>query len=198
MSIRVFTISPSLTMMILMVLLALVAASACSTSPNKNAAHTDSPSPTLPIVETKSDRLSGVTTIVMNPQDVIDNRDLTLWMSSKYRTGGEASGKTVYMNFEGESAVQLDFSDRRLYFLADGMSVSSDLFLCGAVRGLRTKLEISNCKADMSPLRLNQIAESKRVEMNFGTYELEIKPPLLAALRQFMNQVKAYTKDGLR
>jgi len=193
-SIRVSTISPSLIMVKSTILFAIIAAAACSSSPNRNAGQADA---AAPAVETKFDRFSGVTTIVMNPQEVIDNRDLTLRMSLKYQKGGDASGSTVDMDFEGGSAAQLDFPDQRLYFLADGASVTSDMFFCAPLRGLRTKIAIASCTAIMSPLRMDRIAESKRVEMKFGNYELEIKPQLLAALREFMSQVKVYNKDGL-
>ena len=176
------------------ILFALIAASACSSSPNRNSGQSDA-APAA--VETKFDRFSGVTTIVMNPQEVIDNRDLTLRMSLEYKTGGDASGSNVDINFKGQSAISLDFTDYRLYFLADGASVASDMFFCAPLPGSRGKLEIAACTALMSPLRLGRIAESKRVEMKFGSYELEVKPQLLAVLREFMSKVKAYKKGGL-
>jgi hypothetical protein len=177
------------------ILFALIAAAACSSSHNRNAGQADASPAT---VESKFDRFSGVTTIVMKPQEVIDNRDLTLRMSLEYKTGGRASGGVVDMNFEGESIARLDFPDSRLYFLADGASVTGDMSLCLLPGlGLSAKYKIDACRAFIFPLRLDQIAESKRVEMKFGSYELEVKAQLLAVLREFMSRVKAYNKGGL-
>jgi hypothetical protein len=166
------------------ILFALIAALACGSSPTRSAV----------AVETKFDRFSSVTTIVMNLQEVIDNRDLTLRMSLEYKTGGDAAGNGVKMSFEGESAARLDFPDSELYFLADGASVISEMFVCTP---LGRKIDIAACTTFISPLRLDRIAESKRVEMKFGNHELEINPQLLPVLREFMGRVKEFNKDGL-
>jgi len=177
------------------ILFILIAAAACSSSPNRNASQAKASSPAI---ESKFDRFSSITTIVMNPQEVINNRELTLRMSLEYKTGGHASGSVVDMTFDGESATQIDFPDSRLYFLADGASITGEMSLClPSNLGLSAPYKTDACRAYISPLRLDRIAESQRVEMKFGSYELEFNAQLIAVLREFMSRVKTYNKDGL-
>jgi hypothetical protein len=158
-------------------------------------------------IEVKEDRFSGVTTVKLKPQVILDKPDHRLTIEVTARLGE----KKIYdhqkdeiraiANFESQSKTPVSYGDRELHFMVDGaplnlgkVDIEVDLYaarynkLQPGFKIRETFLKI----IDRSALEL--FSKANRVETRLGPIEFVLDQSLSAILREYSNQVLAQHK----
>ena len=158
-------------------------------------------------VEVKTDRFSGVTTVKLKPQVILDKPDqrLTIEITAKL---GE---KKIYdyqkdeiraiANFESQSKAPVSYGDRELHFMVAGaplnlgkVDIEVDPY-AGRYNRLQPGFKIRETFLkifDRAALEL--FSKADRVEARLGPIEVVLDQSLSALLREYSNQVLAQHK----
>ncbi|HZN12090.1 MAG TPA: hypothetical protein VFC61_10445 [Blastocatellia bacterium] len=165
-------------------------------------------------VEVKTDRFSGVTTVTLKPQMVLDTPEhfITMSLEAKFGDGkirdeadraAEVLGEGAVVRFESQARVPTDFGDKELHFIVDGKRLKIGES-AGGVSGLpsrdpRLRPGFTVLEAFVNALtaaQLRQIAGAGRVEMRLGRYEFTLSPGVLGNLREFAGEFKRHAPSG--
>jgi len=158
-------------------------------------------------IEVKEDRFSGVTTVKLKPQVILDKPDhrLTIEVTAKL---GE---KKIYdhqkdeiravVNFESQSKTPVNYGDREFHFMVDGaplnlgkVDIEVDPY-AGRYNKLQPGFKIRETFLkifDRSALEL--FSKASRVETRLGPIEFVLDQSLSALLREYSNRVLAQHK----
>ncbi|MCI0663592.1 MAG: hypothetical protein L0220_21220 [Acidobacteria bacterium] len=165
------------------------------------------PSATGDQIEVKEDRFSGVTTVKLRPQVILDKPDHRLTIEVTARLGE----KKIYdhqkdeiraiANFESQSKTPVSYGDRELHFMVNGAPLNLgkvDIEVdpnAGRYNKLQPGFKIRETFLkiiDRSGLEL--FSKANRVETRLGPIEFVFDQSLNALLREYSNQVLAQHK----
>jgi len=155
----------------------------------KNATQTADSKLTGDQIEVKTDRFSGVTTVKLKPQAVLDKPEHQLTMEIETKLGekkhydSEKDEVRSFILFRSQSKQSVDFGDEELHIMIDGKPVEITRPIGDVDAGARTFL--STCRRPA----IEQVSKAKSVEIRLGTIEIAITQPLVANLREYANQV---------
>src|SRR6266508_2394802 len=157
-------------------------------------------------VEVKTDRFSGVTTVKLKPQVILDKPDhqMTIDIETKLGEKGQLDSEKDDVKaeawFRSQSKDPVDFGDQELHFLID----DKPLDLGKTPGGTNANMDKSKLKPGFRSSKsfvsifdrsdLTQFAKARRVEMRLGSIELTLGQPEVAVLREYANQVLAQHK----
>ncbi|SRR6266540_52503 len=158
-------------------------------------------------VEVKTDRFSGVTTVKLKPQVILDKPDhqMTIDIETKLGEKGqldfEKDDVKAETRFRSLYKGSVDFGDQELHLLIDGKPL--DL---GKIPGGDPEATDENMRrqrgfristffvAIFDRRGLEQIGRATRIEMRLGSIELTLGQSQVALLREYANQVLAQHK----
>jgi hypothetical protein len=157
-------------------------------------------------VEVKTDRFSGVTTVKLKPQVILDKPDHQMTIDIETKVGGKGRFESEKEDVKAESWFRsqatylVDFGDQELHFLID----EKPLDLGRAMGGLDTGVDKSKLKPGFrssqsfvsifSRSDLERFSKARRVDMRLGSIELTLSQPVMAILREYASQVLAQHK----
>jgi hypothetical protein len=157
-------------------------------------------------VEVKTDRFSGVTTVKLKPQVILDKPDhqMTIEMETKLGEKGKFESEKEDLKAESwlrsQATYLVDFADQELHFLIDEKPMDRGR----AMGGLDTGVDKSKLKPGFrssqsfvsifSRSDLERFSKAKRIDMRLGSIELTLSQPVMAILRDYANQVLAQHK----
>ena len=172
----------------------------------KGAAQTSDAKSTSDQIEVKTDRFSGVTTVKLKPQVILDKPDhqMTIDIETKLGEKGQLDSEKDDVKaeawFRSQSKDPVDFGDQELHFLID----DKPLDLGKTPGGTNANMDKSKLKPGFRSSKsfvsifdrsdLTQFAKARRVEMRLGSIELTLGQPEVAMLREYANQVLAQHK----
>jgi len=172
----------------------------------KGAAQTSDAKSTSDQIEVKTDRFSGVTTVKLKPQVILDKPDhqMTIDIETKLGEKGQLDFEKDDVKaeawFRSQSKDPVDFGDQELHFLID----DKPLDLGKTPGGTNANMDKSKLKPGFRSSKsfvsifdrsdLTQFAKARRVEMRLGSIELTLGQPEVAMLREYANQVLAQHK----
>ena len=147
-------------------------------------------------VEVKKDEFSGVTTITLKPQKLIDSSNHQLTIAAEVKLEGKTYAgvmsvdETVLFKFDSQNNGNVDFGDEELHFLVDGESVKGGSTASGFASSLLDKpapgfKRRNSYTGGVYLSQLQQIAKGKNVAMRFGSIKLTLDEKLLNSLRDF-------------
>lgn len=158
-------------------------------------------------IEVKTDRFSGVTTAILNPQVVLDKPDHRLTISFETKLGEKKfSGLERDMVSAQASLISLlkspiDFGDQQLHLLIDGKPLDLGECVGGAAEStsedMRRQQGYRISKSFLSIFNRNameQLSKANRIEMRFGTIEQTLSNSTVTNLREYAKQVLALHK----
>jgi hypothetical protein len=158
-------------------------------------------------IEVKTDRFSGVTTVVLKPQVILDKPDhqMTIDIETKLGEKGqldfEKDDVKAETRFRSLYKGSVDFGDQELRLLIDGKPL--DL---GKIPGGDPEATDENMRRQrgfristffvviLDRRVLEQLTRATRIEMRLGSIELTPGHPEVAILRDYANQVLAQHK----
>ncbi len=158
-------------------------------------------------VEVKTDRFSGVTTVKLKPQVILDKPDhqMTIEIETKLGEKGqldfEKDDVKAETRFRSLYKGSVDFGDQELHLLIDGKPL--DL---GKIPGGEPEATDENMRrqrgfristffvAIFDRPGLEQLGRATRIEMRLGSIELMLGKPEVMVLREYANQVLAQHK----
>jgi hypothetical protein len=153
-------------------------------------------------VEVKTDRFSGVTTVVLKPQVILDKPDHQLTIEIKTKLGEK--GQLDFEKDDVKSEVwfrslykgSVNFGDQELHFMIDGKPLNLGEMPEGTAeatdenmrrqRGFTIK---KSFVAIFDRRAFEQFSKATRVEMRFGPIELALNLSAVSSLRDYANQV---------
>jgi hypothetical protein len=158
-------------------------------------------------IEVKEDRFSGVTTVVLKPQVILDKPDHQLTIEIKTKLGEK--GKLDFEKDDVEAEIRfrsmykesVDFGDQELHLLIDGKTLNH-----GKISGGDAEATDENVRkqrgfklstffvAIFNRSELEQIGRAKNIEMRLGPIEPTLSHPVVSILRDYANQVLAQHK----
>jgi hypothetical protein len=157
-------------------------------------------------VEVKTDRFSGVTTVKLKPQVILDKPDHQMTIDIETKVGGKGRFESEKEDVKAESWFRsqatylVDFGDQELHFLID----EKPLDLGRAMGSLDTGVDKSKLKPGFrssqpfvsifSRSDLERFSKARRVDMRLGSIELTLSQPVMAILREYASQVLAQHK----
>jgi len=172
----------------------------------KGAAQASDTNSTKDQVEVKTDRFSGVTTVKLKPLVILDKPDhqMTIEIETKLGEKGQLDFEKGDVKaeawFRSQSKDPVDFGDQELHFLID----DKPLDLGKTPGGTNAYVDKSTLKPGFRSKKsfvsifdrseLGQFAKAKRIEMRLGSIELTLSQPVIAILREYVNQVFAQHK----
>jgi len=158
-------------------------------------------------IEVKEDRFSGVTTVKLKPQVILDKPDHRLTIEVTARLGEkkmydhQKDEIRAIANFESQSKIPVNYGDRELHFMVDGaplnlgkIDIEVDPYAARYNRlqpGFKireTFLKIIDRSA------FESFSKANRVETRLGPIEFVLDQSLSAILREYSNQVLAQHK----
>ena len=148
----------------------------------------DSKSPSTQI-EVKSDRFSGVTTVKLKPQVILEKPDHQLTMEIETKLGekthynSEKDEVRSFILFRSQSKDPVDFGDEELHIVIDGKPIEITRSIGDVDAGARTFL--STCRRPA----IEQFSKAKSIGIRLGTIEITVAQPIVANLREYANQV---------
>jgi hypothetical protein len=158
-------------------------------------------------VEVKTDRFSGVTTVKLKPQMILDKPDhqMTIEIETKLGEKGkldfEKDDVTAEVWFRSLYKGSVNFGDKELHFIIDGKPLNLGEMPEATAeatdenmrrqRGFTIK---SSFVAIFDRRAFEQFSKSTRVEMRFGPIELSLNQSAVSVLRDYANQVLAQHK----
>ncbi len=167
----------------------------------KGAAQISDAKSTSDQIEVKTDRFSGVTTVKLKPQVLLDKPDhqLTIEIETKLGEKGRFESEKEEVKaeswFRSQATHLVDFGDQELHFLID----EKPLDLGRAMGGLDTGVDKNKLKPGFrasqsfvsifSRSDLERFGKARRIDMRLGSIELTLSQPVMAILREYANQV---------
>jgi len=169
----------------------------------KGASQTSDAKSTSDQIEVKNDRFSGVTTVKLKPQVVLDKPEHQLTIRSETKLGDKKSHEwemgtvSAYVWLESHYNRSVDYGDRELHFIIDGKPLDIGRITGGAPTESTLKPAFKIMASFVSIFnrsKLEQISNGKRIEMRFGTVEVTLSQPVVTALREYASQVLTLDK----
>jgi len=169
----------------------------------KGASQTSDAKSTSDQIEVKNDRFSGVTTVKLKPQVVLDKPEHQLTIRSETKLGDkkshewEMSTVSAYVWLESHYNRSVDYGDRELHFIIDGKPLDIGRITGGSPTESTLKPAFKIMASFVSIFnrsKLEQISNGKRIEMRFGTVEVTLGQPVVTALREYASQVLTLDK----
>lgn len=169
----------------------------------KGAAQTFDTKPTNDQVEVKTDRFSGVTTVSLRPQIILDKPEHQMRIRSETKLGDKKSHEwemgtvATYVWIESHYNRSVNYGDRKLAFLIDGKPLDIGRITGGSPTESTLKPGFKIMASFVSIFdrsKLEQISNGKRIEMRFGTIEVMLGEPVVTALREYASQVLTLDK----
>jgi hypothetical protein len=154
-------------------------------------------------IEVKNDRFSGVTTVKLKPQVVLDKPEHQLTIRSETKLGDKKSHEwemgtvSAYVWLESHYNRSVDYGDRELHFIIDGKPLDIGRITGGSPTESTLKPAFKIMASFVSIFnrsKLEQISSGKRIEMRFGTVEVTLGQPVVTALREYASQVLTLDK----
>jgi len=154
-------------------------------------------------IEVKNDRFSGVTTVKLKPQVVLDKPEHQLTIRSETKLGDKKSHEwemgtvSAYVWLESHYNRSVDYGDRELHFIIDGKPLDIGRITGGSPTESTLKPAFKIMASFVSIFnrsKLEQISNGKRIEMRFGTVEVTLGQPVVTALREYASQVLTLDK----
>jgi len=158
-------------------------------------------------VEVKTDRFSGVTTVKLKPQMILDKPDhqMTIEIETKLGEKGkldfEKDDVAAKVWFRSLYKGSVDFGDQELHLLIDGKPLNH-----GKISGGDAEATDENMRkqrgfrlstffvAIFNRRDLEQLGKAKNIEMRLGSIEPMLSQPVVSILRDYANQVLAQHK----
>jgi hypothetical protein len=158
-------------------------------------------------IEIKEDRFSGVTTVVLKPQVILDKPDHQLTIEIKTKLGEkgqldfEKDDVAAEVRFRSLYKESVDFGDQEFHLLIDGKPLNH-----GKISGGDAEATDENVRkqrgfrlstffvAIFNRSKLEQIGKAKNIEMRLGPIEPTLSQPVVSILRDYANQVLAQHK----
>ena len=140
-------------------------------------------------IEVKSDRFSGVTTVKLKPQVILEKPDHQLTMEIETKLGekthynSEKDEVRSFILFRSQSKAPVDYGDEELHIMIDGKPIEITRSIGDVDAGARTFL--STCRRPA----IEQFSKAKSIGIRLGTIEIAIAQPIVANLREYANQV---------
>src|SRR5262249_25760129 len=169
----------------------------------KGAAQASDTKSTSDQVEVKTDRFSGVTTVRLKPQVVLDRPEHQLTIRSETKLGDKKSFEwemgtvSAHVWLESHYNRSVDYGDRELHFIIDGKPLDIGRITGGSPTESTLKPAFKIMASFVSIFnrsKLEQISNGKRIEMRFGTVEVTLGQPIVTALREYASQVLTLDK----
>ena len=169
----------------------------------KGASQTSDAKSTSDQIEVKNDRFSGVTTVKLKPQVVLDKPEHQLTIRSETKLGDKKSHEwemgtvSAYVWLESHYNRSVDYGDRELHFIIDGKPLDIGRITGGSPTESTLKPAFKIMASFVSIFnrsKLEQISNGKRIEMRFGTVEVTFGQPVVTALREYASQVLTLDK----
>src|SRR5262245_868400 len=169
----------------------------------KSAAQTSDAKPASDQIEVKTDRFSGVTTVSLKPQVILDKPEHQLRIRSETKLGDKKSHEwemgtvATYVWLESHYNRSVDYGDRKLAFLIDGKPLDIGRTTGGSPTESTLKPAFKIMASFVSIFdrsKLEQISNGKGIEMRFGTVEATLSQPVVMALREYASQVLTLDK----
>jgi hypothetical protein len=154
---------------------------------NKGAGQTPEAKSAGDQIEVKTDRFSGVTTLKLKPQVILDKPEHRLTIEVETKVGDKSSSEWAmdevhaYFRITSQSKEFVDFGDRELHFMLDGKPLN-----LGKVAG-----RDPNFVSVFNRGVLEQFSKASRIEMRFGTIEPTIGQSVATLLREYAKQTLA-------
>lgn len=170
----------------------------------KGASQTSDAKSTSDQIEVKNDRFSGVTTVKLKPQVVLDKPEHQLTIRSETKLGDKKSHEwemgtvSAYVWLESHYNRSVDYGDRELHFIIDGKPLDIGRITGGSPTESTLKPAFKIMASFVSIFnrsKLEQISNGKRIEMRFGTVEVTLGQPVVTALREYASQVLTLDKN---
>jgi hypothetical protein len=149
-------------------------------------------------IEVKADRFSGVTTVKMKPQVILDNPDHHLTIRSEAKLGDKKSAEyelgsvSAQIWLDSHYNKSIDYGDRELHLLIDGKSLDLGKLPSGVRSESNHKPSFKLMASFVSILDrsgMEQISKGNRIEMRLGGIELTLNQSVTATLKAYANQV---------
>jgi hypothetical protein len=156
-------------------------------------------------IEVKEDRFSGVTTVKLKPQVILDKPEHQLTIRSETKLGDKKSFEwemgtvSAYVWLESHYNQSVDYGDRELHFIIDGKPLDIGKITGGSPTESTLKPTFKIMASFVSIFdrsKLEQISNGNRIEMRFGTVEVTLGQPMVTALREYASQVLALDKTA--
>jgi hypothetical protein len=156
-------------------------------------------------IEINEDRFSGVTTVKLKPQAILDKEDHQITMEIETKLGGKGLDKDdmesvkAVVRFESQTKSSPDFGDQELHFLIDGkpLSFGRENIRVNpyANKDLKPGFKISRLFSEIFDRNnVEQFSKASRVEMRIGSVEFTFGEPVVAILREYCSKVLAKHK----
>jgi hypothetical protein len=158
-------------------------------------------------IEIKEDRFSGVTTVLLKPQVILDKPDHQLTIEIKTKLGEkgqldfEKDDVTAEVWFRSLYKGSVNFGDQELHFIIDGKPLNLGEMPEGTAEAtdenMRRQRGFTIKKSFVSIFdrrAVEQFSKATRVEMRFGPIELALDQSTVSVLRDYANQVLAQHK----
>jgi hypothetical protein len=172
----------------------------------KGAAQISNAKSTSDQIEVKTDRFSGVTTVKLKPQMILDKPDHQLTidietkLGEKVRFESEKEEVKAEVWFRSQATHLVDFGDQELHFLID----EKPLDIGRAMGSLDVGVDKSKLKPGFrssqsfvsifSRSDLERFRNASRIDMRLGSIELSLGRSEVAILREYVNKVLAQHK----
>ena len=172
----------------------------------KGEAQTSNAKSTSDQIEVKTDRFSGVTTVKLKPQVILDKPDhqmtieIETKLGQKVRFESEKEEVKAKFWFRSQATHLVDFGDRELHFLID----ENPLDIGRAMGGLDVGVDKSKLKPGFTTSQsfvsifsradLERFGNARRIDMRLGSIEFTLGKLEVAILREYANQVLAQHK----
>jgi hypothetical protein len=158
-------------------------------------------------IEMKEDRFSGVTTVVLKPQVILDKPEHQLTIEIKTKLGEkgqldfEKDDVAAEVRFRSLYKESVDFGDQELHLLIDGKPLNH-----GKISGGDAEATDENMRktrgyklstffvAIFNRSELEQLSKAKNIEMRLGSIEPTLSQPVVSILRDYAKQVLAQHK----
>ena len=169
----------------------------------KGASQTSDAKSTSDQIVVKNDRFSGVTTVKLKPQVVLDKPEHQLTIRSETKLGDKKSHEwemgtvSAYVWLESHYNRSVDYGDRELHFIIDGKPLEIGRTTGGSPTESTLKPAFKIMASFVSIFnrsKLEQISNGKRIELRFGTVEVTLGQPTVTALREYASQVLTLDK----
>jgi hypothetical protein len=158
-------------------------------------------------IEVKTDRFSGVTTVKLKPQVILDKPDHQLMIEIETKLGEKKASDLereevkAIASFESQSKASVDFGDEQLHFLIDGQQLNlgeADIKVdpyADRYNKLKQGFKIRESFLSIfDRSALEHFSRASRIEMRIGPIEFTVSQPAAALLREYCGRVLALRK----
>jgi len=175
----------------------------------KGAAQTSDAKSMSDQIEVRSDRFSGVTTVRLKPQVILDKPEHQITLEIETKLGEkkdydwQKDEVKATASFESQSTGPVSYGDRELHFMIDSKSLNLgktnirvDPY---ADRSNKLKPGFKIRESFLSTIGrsgLEQFGKASRIEMRLGPIELIFSQPVNALLREYSDLVLAQHKTA--